>query len=113
MRRAARTDAAHASIRDALRKAGAYVIDTSALPGFVDLVVGWQARTCLLEVKRPTGPKGGKSGHGRQLTPDQATLHECWTGGTLAVVDSAEAALRVLGVMARSSGVDIDAIHRR
>lgn len=107
--RAKRVDGNHAEIKRALVKAGAVVIDTSPLPGFVDLVVGFNRRTALLEVKRPPGPRGGKSD--RQLTPDQCRLHETWTGGPLVVVDSVDAALAVLAEMA--GGVDIDAVHLR
>ena len=35
--------------------------------------------------------------------PDQLKWHREWNGGTLAIVDSPEAALRVLGVMAPES----------
>jgi hypothetical protein len=74
MRRASRTDANHAAIVAALRQCGATVVDTSPLPGFVDLVAGYQGTTVLIEVKRPPGPRGGVKG--RQLTPDQRRLHE-------------------------------------
>lgn len=94
MRRAARTDANHTAIIKAMRQLGAYVIDTSALPKFVDAVAGFRGHTFLVEIKRPPGPKGGTSG--RHLTPDQAKLHAEWTGGTLVLMDSPEAAVRAL-----------------
>jgi hypothetical protein len=48
----------------------------------------------LLEVK-----DGAKVPSARRLTADQLEWHANWRGGTLAVVDGPEAALRVLGVM--------------
>ena len=100
MRRAARVDGPHAAILKAVREVGAIAVDTSRLPGFVDQVWGWRGATILAEVKKPGGPRGGKGG---QLTPDQRRLHETWTGGTLVLVDSIEAALRVLGVLSSRS----------
>lgn len=49
----------------------------------------------LMEVK-----DGAKPPSARRLTPDQLDWHAAWQGGALAVVDSPEAALRALGVMA-------------
>jgi len=48
----------------------------------------------LMEVK-----DGHKSPSKRQLTEDQLKWHGEWRGGTLAVVDGPEAALRALGVI--------------
>jgi hypothetical protein len=42
---------------------------------------------------------GHKSPSQRKLTEDQLKWHGAWNGGTLAVVDGPEAALRVLGVI--------------
>lgn len=99
-----RTDANHAEILRAFRAAGASAVDTSALPKFVDQVVGWCGETVLVEVKKPPGPRGGISD--RELTPEQRKLHENWRGGTLVVVDSVEAALRVLRTISRSKALD-------
>ncbi len=55
-RRAGRTDALHAEIRTALRCVGCSVHDTSALPGFCDLVVRCpNGSIVLIEVKRLRG----------------------------------------------------------
>lgn len=93
--RAAKIDANQNAIVDALRKAGATVQSLASVgKGVPDLLVGIRGRTALLECK-----DGSKPPSARKLTPDQLTWHAAWQGGTLAVVDSPEAALRVLGVM--------------
>ena len=87
MRRAARVDANQAAIVDALRTAGAYVW-VIGLP--VDLLVGFRGHTFLVEVKTTSK---------KHLTALQATFFETWGGGTLARVDSPEAALRMIGMI--------------
>jgi hypothetical protein len=87
MRRAARVDENQAAIVKALREAGAYVW-IIGLP--VDLLVGYKNHTFLVEVK--TTAK-------KRLTPLQADFFQQWIGGTLARVDSPEAALRMLAVL--------------
>ena len=87
MRRAARVDANQEQIVSALRAAGAYVW-IIGLP--VDLAVGHAGKTALVEVKRDVKAK---------FTPLQEDFFKNWTGGTLARVDNAEAALRLLKVM--------------
>jgi hypothetical protein len=95
MRRAAKVDANHAEIVIALRAAGATVHSMAALGGgFPDLLVGYKNKTALIEIK-----DGSKPPSRRKLTKDQQDFHANWKGGTLAVVDSAEAALRVLKLM--------------
>lgn len=92
MRRAARTDATHTAIVEALRKSGATVHSLAAVGrGMPDLLVGHAGQTLLLEVKN-----GALSPSRRQLTPDQQDFMRTWTGGPVAVVDGVEAALRVL-----------------
>lgn len=58
MRRAARTDATHAEIRDTLRELGCDVLDTSNYPGFVDLLVLRRGALHLVEAKTPLSKKG-------------------------------------------------------
>ena len=71
MRRAARTDANHREIVEALRAAGASVTDTSAVgDGFPDLVVSYRNVWHLAEVK-----DGQKSPSRRKLTPEQEIWH--------------------------------------
>jgi len=87
MRYAARTDENQAAIVKALRDAGAYVW-IIGLP--VDLLVGYSNHSFLVEIK--TDSK-------KLLTALQADFFEKWCGGTLARVDSPEAALRMIGVV--------------
>ena len=80
-------DANQDQIVVALRAAGANVWIIS-LP--VDLLVGYKGHTFLVEIK--TGAK-------ERLTSLQADFFESWGGGTLARVDSPDAALRMIGVL--------------
>lgn len=89
MRRAARVDANQTQIVSALRAAGAYVW-VIGLP--VDLLVGYNGHTFLVEVK--TNEK-------KKLTKLQTDFFSNWTGGTLCRIDSAEAALRMIGVVSQ------------
>jgi hypothetical protein len=86
MRYAARVDANQAQIVSALRAAGAYVW-IIGLP--VDLLVGYNEQTFLVEIK--IGPK-------KRLTKLQQDFFENWSGSTLARIDGPEAALRMIGV---------------
>lgn len=95
MRRAAKIDANQEQVVSALRAAGATVQSLAAIgKGVPDLLVGYQGKTVLMEVK-----DGKKPPSARELTKDQLKWHGAWRGGTLAVVDGPEAALRVLKVM--------------
>ncbi len=87
MRYAKRVDANQDQIVSALRAAGAYVW-IIGLP--VDLLVGYKGHTFLVEVK---------DGAKKRLTPLQDEFFQSWTGSTLARVDNAEAALRMIGVL--------------
>lgn len=92
MRRAARTDATQTDIVSALRQAGAVVHSLASCGnGIPDLLVAHRGKTLLFECK-----DGSKSPSKRVLTADQIEFFQTWTGGPIAVVDSAEAALRVL-----------------
>jgi len=87
MRHAKRVDANQDQIVIALRAAGAYVWIIS-LP--VDLLVGYKGHTFLVEIKHTAKSR---------LTPLQADFFESWGGGTLAKIDSPDAALRMIGVL--------------
>ena len=87
MRYAARVDENQAAIVKALRDAGAYVWIIS-LP--VDLLVGYKGHTFLVEIKTDAR---------KRLTALQADFFETWSGGTLARIDSPDAALRMIGVI--------------
>jgi Holliday junction resolvase len=93
--RAAKIDANHVQVVEALRAAGATVQSLAGVgKGVPDLLVGYRQTTLLMEVK-----DGHKSPSQRKLTEDQLKWHGAWNGGTLAVVDGPEAALRALGVI--------------
>lgn len=85
IRRAARVDANQQQVVSALRAAGAYVW-IIGLP--VDLLVGYQGRTFLVEIK--DGPK-------KTLTRLQQEFFGNWCGGGLHRIDNAEEALRMIG----------------
>ena len=93
--RAAKIDANHEQVVSALRAAGASVQSLAGVgKGVPDLLVGFQGKTLLMEVK-----DGRKTPSERRLTEDQVRWHGAWNGGPLAVVDGVDAALRMLGVM--------------
>jgi len=87
MRHAKKVDANQEQIVSALRAAGAYVWIIS-LP--VDLLVGYKGHTFLVEIKSTVKSR---------LTPLQADFFENWCGGTLARIDTPDAALRMIGVI--------------
>jgi hypothetical protein len=87
MRYAKRVDANQDAIVAALRAAGAYVW-IIGLP--VDLLVGYNNHTFLVEIKRDSKAR---------FTPLQAEFFENWSGSTLARIDSPDAALRMIGVL--------------
>ena len=95
MRRAAKIDANHVQVVLALEAAGATVQSLAAVgQGVPDLLVGFQGKTLLMEIK-----DGKKSPSHRKLTEQQLAWHGAWLGGPLAVVDGPDAALRMLGVL--------------
>ena len=87
MRHAARVDANQEAIVAALRNAGAYVW-IIGLP--VDLLVGYQQQTFLVEIKTTSK---------KRLTKLQADFFLKWCGGLLYRIDSPEAALRMIEEM--------------
>ena len=93
--RAAKIDANQEQVVTALRAAGATVQSLAGVgKGVPDLLVGYQGQTLLLEIK-----DGFKSPSRRLLTEDQLRWHGSWKGGALSVVDSPDAALRMIGVL--------------
>lgn len=93
-RYAARADSNKAEIVRALRDAGCSVYD---LRKPLDLLVGLAGSTLLMEIKRPPGPRGGISD--RKHTPAQLAFLQGWNGGPVATVDSAQAAVRAVGML--------------
>jgi len=87
MRYAARVDANQTQVVSSLRAAGAYVW-VIGLP--VDLLVGYNGQTYLVEIK--DGPK-------KTLTRLQQGFFGNWIGGSLHRIDGPEDALRMIGVL--------------
>ena len=93
MRHAAKVDANQALIVDAMRTAGAFVWPLK-LP--VDLLVGCNGRTALVEVKTKTGKREPKPARSTEL---QREFFAQWPGGTLALVSDVESALAVVALL--------------
>lgn len=95
MRKAARVDRNHTKVVMALQTAGATVQSLAALgQGVPDLLVGFQGKTILMEIK-----DGQKPPSARRLTEQQLKWHGAWRGGPVAIVDGVDAALRALGAL--------------
>ena len=96
MRYGAKKDANHNEVVAALEKAGASVLDMSAIGGgFPDLIVGFRGVSLLMEIKNP------KTSYGRRgLNKNQIRWQEIWRGGPVSMVDGPEAALRAIGAIA-------------
>ena len=91
MRRASRIDRNQTEIVEALRKLGASVQPLhSAGDGIPDLLVGYQGRNFLIEVK-----DGTKKPSARKLTPCQVEWHHEWLGQA-AIVTSTEEAIALV-----------------
>lgn len=91
-----RVDANQCAIVKAMRKQGAFVQMLSEVGhGVPDLLVGYAGKTALVEVK-----DGSKPPSAQALTGDQLAWHGAWRGGTLAIVNDVDGALRVLATMA-------------
>lgn len=94
MRRAARIDANHTAIVDALRGIGATVTSLAAVGGGApDLLIGHRGRNFLIEVK-----DGDKSASRRCLTDDQVIWHNAWKGQVGIVLSPLDAIRLVTGV---------------
>ena len=95
MRRAARTDANHARVVKALLDAGAFCQSLAAVGvGCPDILVGFRGETFLIEVKNPEAPPSD-----RVLTDAQKKFHRLWRGRPIAVVETPDEALRVIGAL--------------
>ncbi|MDQ7262239.1 hypothetical protein NM680_10580 [Paracoccus sp. PS-1] len=93
MRRAAKADRNQSEIVAALRAVGASVQPLHAVgQGCPDLLVGFRGQCFAIEVKDGLLPPSD-----RKLTPAQIKWHRDWRGH-VAVVLTAEDALRVIGV---------------
>lgn len=95
MRLKGKVDANQKEIVDALRSVGASVVSLANVGnGVPDLLVGFNGRTCLLEVK-----DGSKPPSHQNLTDAQLDFISNWRGSSIAIVNSVDGALRILGVM--------------
>ena len=93
--RRGRIDDNQQTIVNILRTTGATVVSLSGVgKGVPDLLVGFRGVTLLMEIK-----DGKKPPSDRKLTTDQQKWHAEWKGGALAIVDSADSALRMIGVI--------------
>lgn len=93
MRRAARVDANHTAIVEALRKVGCQVLSLAAVgKGCPDLLVcSPKRRLFLLEVK-----DGSKPPSKRKLTDPQVQLHETWPVGMALCAEGAVAIMQAV-----------------
>lgn len=91
MRRAARIDVNQTALVAELRQVpGMSVYPTHTVGhGFPDIVVGWQKKTYLFEIKATVKDK---------LTPDEQKFFDDWHGA-VARVTTTEDVLRVLGAI--------------
>lgn len=93
-RYAAKADVTQAEIVDALKGAGATVQHLHTVgAGCPDLLVGFRGKNFLIECKPNIG-----SPSQRNLRPNQREWHDGWKG-TVAVVETPEAALAVIGAI--------------
>jgi hypothetical protein len=91
MRRIAASDGNQPEIVAALRAVGASVATCQAVgKGFPDLVVGYQGRNYMIEVKDPSQPK-----HRHELTPAQVVFHGGWCGDLVKVFTAKEALIHI------------------
>lgn len=105
-RRAPKVDANQRAIVEALRAVGASVQTLASVGcGTPDLLVGYQARNHLIEVK-----DGGKPPSARRLTREQIAWHQTWQGRVF-VANSADEALAIIG--AAAEGCDDGDMARR
>jgi Holliday junction resolvase len=93
MKYAAKADDNQREIVRALRDAGATVVHLHTVGGGCpDICVGYRGANYLIEIK-----DGSKPPSAQKLTPAQLDWHRDWRGRA-AVVNSVEAALKVIGV---------------
>lgn len=98
-RYARRVDTSHAPIREALRKAGLHVVDTSRVGGgFPDLLIAARGRTLLLEIKSPRNRAGTVTPS--RIGATQTAFARCWPGDAILMATSPDRAVAaVLGAL--------------
>jgi Holliday junction resolvase len=83
----ARKDSNHNEVQKALEDFGCSVCDVSAFGrGFVDIVVGYEGRNYLFEIK-----DGAKPPSARKLTEDEEKFHRDWKGRVDVVLNAEQA----------------------
>lgn len=102
--RTTKRDGNHGEIVDALRKAGASVLDLAAVGGGApDLLVGYRGVNYLIEIKDPSQKGAG-------LQQNQIDWIDAWRGAKPAVAWDVREALAIVGVIVRkgrwSAGID-------
>jgi Holliday junction resolvase len=99
MRRASRVDANQDQIVNVLRAYGATVQSLATVGnGCPDLLVGYQGKTLLMEIK-----DGNKMPSKKKLNDLQTNWHANWRGGALALVDNPESAIRMIRTLNENS----------
>ena len=71
------------------QRTGVVRISQSSKLGCPDLLIGFQGKTYLIEVKKDSKAK---------FTPQQLQFNELWTGGIIARIESIDEALALLKV---------------
>jgi Holliday junction resolvase len=95
-----KVDGNQALIISTLRHAGATVVDLAAVgSGCPDLLVGYNQRTFLFEVK-----DGGRAPSKRRLNPLQKAWHESWRGYPAFIVTNEAEALQFIGYYTLNPG---------
>jgi Holliday junction resolvase len=101
MRRAARQDNTHKSIRDGLRKCGFSVADTSQLGrDFPDLLIGKNGLDVKVECKTPRGRKTALE----RFSEGQRTFSDEWKGSPVIAAYCLEDVLYSFSQLLRSKG---------
>lgn len=93
MRRAAKVDANQPRIVKGLRALGACVIITSQLKNAFDILVIYQGRTFILEIKDGSRPKSA-----RKLTEGENKCRQCVekAGGIYHIANNLEEAIKII-----------------
>lgn len=105
MRRAARRDANHSSIKDVFTSLDCSVLDLASLPCGFDIAVGYKTQCILVEIK-----DGEKPPSARKLTLNENNAHNAWRGPKAIVTTNDEAVLVAKLLRARHFSVVSDAI---
>jgi Holliday junction resolvase len=102
LRRAARTDKTHATIRDELREAGFSVVDASQVGrDFPDLVIGKHGITALVECK---SSKKVRMHAGDGLSEGQRKFRSEWKGSSVIVSETTQGVLDAFHLITKRVG---------